>query len=36
MGGRGGEGGLLYPGGLISRIKKMFQNDEIKCIREMN
>ena len=24
--------GGLYPGGLISGIKKMFQNDEIKCI----
>ena len=25
-------GGGLYPGGLISRIKKMFRSDQIKCI----
>ena len=28
----GGGGGGLYPGGLISRTKKMFRNDEIKRI----
>ena len=29
---RGGGGGDLYLGGLISGIKKMFRNDEIKHI----
>ena len=29
---RGEEGGGLYPGGLISGIKIMFRNDEIKFI----
>ena len=29
-------GGGLYLGGLISGIKKMFQNDEIKCIQDTN
>ena len=29
-------GGPLYPGGLISGIKKMFWNDTIKHIRETN
>ena len=28
----GGGGGGLYPGGLISGIKKMFGNDKIKRI----
>ena len=28
----GGGWGGLYLGGLISGIKKMFRNDEIKCI----
>ena len=28
----GGGGGRLYPGGLISGIKKMFGNDKIKHI----
>ena len=29
-------GGGLYPGGLISGIKKMFGKDEIKRIQETN
>ena len=32
----GGGGGGLYPGGLLSRIKETFRNDEIKRIRETN
>ena len=28
----GGGGGHIFPGGLISRIKNMFRNDEIKSI----
>ena len=33
---KGWGGGGLYPGGLISGIKKMFGNNEIKRIRETN
>ena len=28
--------GVLYQGGLISGIKKMFRNDEVKCYYQRN